>query len=366
MLTKEIILPEVEAYLQERHHRQVHILQATSLGKSEADAADIKGFGYGSPTLIEYEVEGRIFKIVIRPVLRNGYGRERRSDRIGEVWRDYGNFSLLPHHVQAVDIVGIKAGGHLVSLKEVSDCLLVTEYGVGTPYAADLVRLSEVRSSTALDRERAEVLATYLANIHRAKLDDPLLWRRRLRDLIGHGEGVMGIIDGYPKGDWVSLHTLQSIEEAANRWRWRLKERVDRLSQVHGDFHPFNILFGDDVNFTLVDRSRGSWGEPADDVAALSINYLFFSLQENDGLVEPFRSLYEIFWQTYLDRSRDNEIVEVVPPWLAWRALVLASPQWYPNLRVETRNQLITFAQNVMANGHFDWQNIHHYFAGGS
>jgi aminoglycoside phosphotransferase (APT) family kinase protein len=44
---------------------------------------------------------------------------------------------------------------------------------------------------------------------------------------------------------------------------------------VHGDFHPWNILFQNDCDFAVLDRSRGEWGDPADDVAPLTINYLF-------------------------------------------------------------------------------------------
>ena len=35
---------------------------------------------------------------------------------------------------------------------------------------------------------------------------------------------------------------------------------------MHGDFHPWNLLFREGVEFSVLDRSRGEWGEPADDV----------------------------------------------------------------------------------------------------
>jgi aminoglycoside phosphotransferase (APT) family kinase protein len=98
---------------------------------------------------------------------------------------------------------------------------------------------------------------------------------------------------------------------------------------VHGDFHPFNILFTDVDNFVLLDRSRGAWGEPADDVSCLAINYLFFSLQRSGRLAPPFQEMWQTFWQLYLDYTGDRELLTVVVPFLVWRALVLASPIWY-------------------------------------
>ena len=83
----------------------------------------------------------------------------------------------------------------------------------------------------------------------------------------------MGLTDNYPPNlNYVADRELRSIEEMANRWRWRLKPSANRLSQVHGDFHPFNIIFEEEDKFWVLDRSRGEWGEPADDVSCLSIN----------------------------------------------------------------------------------------------
>ncbi|MDJ0755589.1 MAG: hypothetical protein QNJ45_18835 [Ardenticatenaceae bacterium] len=356
-----ITIGALENYLTTIHQRPVHLQKISTLGDDPDSAAQLKGFGYGQPIRIWYEVDKCQHDIVIRPVLRNGYGRERESDRVAEVWRDYHNFNLLEGHVPAIDIVGIQADRSLVSLKNVQECILLTPYATGIPYAEDLLRIRDSGEISQLDRERARAIALYLVEIHAVKHHDPLLWRRRLRDLVGHGEGIMGIIDGYGHADFVSDHTLRSIEDAANHWRWRLKDRINRLCQVHGDFHPFNILFGDDLSFQLIDRSRGSWGAPSDDVAALSINYLFFALQMDKELHGPFQELYEIFWTTYLHQTDDMEILQEIAPWIAWRALVLASPEWYPKMSHQARQRLINFACNVLADGRFDWQGINHY-----
>ncbi|MEM2962394.1 MAG: aminoglycoside phosphotransferase family protein, partial [Candidatus Bathyarchaeia archaeon] len=96
-------------------------------------------------------------------------------------------------------------------------------------------------------------------------------------------------------------------------------------------------------------RSRGEWGEPADDIAAMTINYIFFSLRYNDGeFTEPFTRLVEAFLDAYIGETDDEEILEVIQPFYAWRALVLASPLWYPDLPEGVRRRLINFIFQVL------------------
>jgi len=210
---------------------------------------------------------------VFHRIRRNAFGREREDDRVAAVWLDYKTFNRLPRHVPAVDMLVHTANGKMISVQEAKEVLLVTAYRSGRPYAEDLIRIRDEGKIQPLDIKRAEKLAAYLAEVHQVKHDEPILWRRRLRDLIGHGEGIMGLTDNYPPNlNYVADRELRSIEEMANRWRWRLKPSANRLSQVHGDFHPFNIIFEEEDKFWVLDRSRGEWGEPADDVSCLSIN----------------------------------------------------------------------------------------------
>lgn len=352
----------LEDYLKGFLGPSVRILDLHELGGQASGAAALKAFGYGRPLCVELEDRGRSLRLVLRQVRRNGFGRERSADRAAAVWLDFTTFNHLPGHIQAQDMVGLDRDGRLHSLGHLEDLLLLTDYASGRPYAEDLWRIQECEQCDELDHRRAAVLARYLAGIHEVKHDDPLLWRRRLRDLVGHGEGIMGLADSYPPKDPLATpERLQAIEAAANRWRWRLKPLAHRLSQVHGDFHPFNVLFGEGDSFRLLDRSRGEWGEPADDVSCLSINFLFFSLQGRDRLAGPFLELYTTFWESYLAARPDEELLAVIQPWFAWRALVLASPQWYPNTQVPARRKLLTFARRVMDEERFAWTEINTY-----
>jgi aminoglycoside phosphotransferase family enzyme len=171
----------------------------------------------------------------------------------------------------------------------------------------------------------------------------------------------MGLTDRYGPFPAIPEEILQTIEDNALRWRWRLKPMSSRLSQVHGDFHPFNIIFEKDDRFWGLDRSRGEWGEPADDVSCLSINYLFFSLQRFGRLERPFLDLHDTFWENYLSRAGDESLLEVIQPWFAWRALVLASPVWYADLEADVRMKILGFARCVLSLSRYDYTEVNRY-----
>ena len=104
----------------------------------------------------------------------------------------------------------------------------------------------------------------------------------------------------------------------------------------HGDFHPWNLLFREGTDFSVLDRSRGEWGEPADDVAALGDQLPLLRPAQGRprtaSAAWPSRSARSSAPSstTYIEASGDDELLEVLPPFLAFRALVIAHPRWYP------------------------------------
>lgn len=321
----------------------------------------LKVAGYGKPVLITYRKEGETEQAVLHTATSNHFGHEFRSDRAAEMLLSYDTYSELPGHAEALDFGVYLQNDQLHSLGNAKEFFLLTSFVPGQSYAKDLDRLLKTGVVLVQDRKRARTLAHYLANIHGVKRSDPPLYARRIRDTVGSGEGIMGLCDSYPATfAQVPPRRLEALEHACLRWRWRIKTKSHRLSQVHGDFHPFNILFENDDTVHLLDRSRGAWGEPADDLAALSINYLFFSLMLDERLVSPFTELWNLFWSTYLDQSEDDEVLDVIAPFFAWRALVLASPSWY-NVSAGVRELILTFAENVLRVQRFDPQNVADY-----
>ena len=127
-----------------------------------------------------------------------------------------------------------------------------------------------------------------------------------------------------------------------------------------------DVMFREGTDFTVLDRSRGEWGEAADDVSAITINYLFFGLLKTNGkeLDKDFKLLYETFFDVYLDKSGDYELLEVIQPFYAFRGLVVASPVWYPNISMDTRRKLFNFIRNVLDEERFDYKGVNRYFEG--
>jgi hypothetical protein len=171
--------------------------------------------------------------------------------------------------------------------------------------------------------------------VHSEKYENRAAYTRSVRDVLGSGEGIFGMIDGYPEGvPEASRDRLQGIERRCLEWRWRLRGQEHRLSRIHGDYHPFNIVFDDRSALTLLDSSRGSCGDPADDVTCLAINYVFFAIEKPALWRTAFRELWTRFWRTYLAGSGDRELLGVAAPFLAWRGLVVCNPVWYPHVVV--------------------------------
>jgi aminoglycoside phosphotransferase (APT) family kinase protein len=246
-----------------------------------------------------------------------------------------------------------------VPLGSAEELFMLAEFVDGAEYADDLLRLRTGKELRSLDLERADALCDYLVSIHRVAGPDPGLYVRRIRELLGHGECIFGVDDSYPE-HW---DLLKSIEHQCIDWRWKLRSRTHRLRQVHGDFHPWNIMFREGTDFSVLDRSRGEWGDAADDVACLAMNYLFFSLQRSGRLEGGFERLWSRFWQRYLERSGDRELLEVAAPFLVFRALVMANPLWYPALAASVRRQLFNFIGSVLDAAAFDPARANEYCA---
>jgi hypothetical protein len=341
----------LEPYLRALHGGAVRGVRVTPLGGGRQGD---KGYGYGIPLRVDYELEGEARRVVLESVRPGPFGHEHMSDRAQAMLWAHAAFGKLPRHVASLDVGAVRASAELVPLGTAEELFMVAEFVEGREYADDLLRLRAGEEIRPLDFQRADALCDYLVDIHRVAGPDPGLYTRRIRELIGHGECIFGVADSYPRAGPVSYEVLQKVEQHCVAWRWKLKDRAHRLRQVHGDFHPWNIMFRSGADFTVLDRSRGEWGEAADDVTCLTLNYLFFSLQRSGKLQGDFERLWLGFWERYLERSGDSGILEVAAPFLAFRGLVMANPLWYPALDERLRRTLLSFVLNVLQDARFD------------
>ena len=333
------------AYLGAVHGAPVVDVRVTPLGGGRQGD---KGYGYGVPLRVDYTLGGAPRRAVIETVRAGPFGHEHMADRAQSLLWAHDAFQRLPRHVTSLDVGAVRSSGALVPLGNAEELFMLAEFIDGREYADDLLRLRAGGELSTGDLDRADALCDYLVEIHRVRGPDPGLYVRRVRELIGHGECVFGVADSYPKDGPVPLSALEEIEKRLIGWRWKLRDKAHRLRQVHGDFHPWNILFRQGSDFSVLDRSRGEWGEPADDVTCLALNYLFFSLQRSGRLEGAFERLWLRFWQRYLERSGDRELLEVSAPFFAFRGLVMANPVWYPALERSIRGRMLNFVRNVL------------------
>ena len=331
---------------------QIERLSVLGEEVAKADGAD-KAFGYGKPIQVELRTAaGERRKFVFHVAQSNSFGHNRRADRAADAVLAFDTFGLIPKHTGAVDF-GVMLPAELLSLSGAGEFFVITEYAEGRPYAHNLAEIGSRGSLLEEDLDQCNALAEYLSMLHSKKIADPDAYRRAIRDLVGHGEGIFGLVDNFPcDAAGAPKERIDRLESQCVEWRRRLRGREARLSRSHGDFHPFNILFGEDGTLTLLDASRGCQGDPADDATCLAVNYLFFGLEHSAPA--PFRLLWNRFWDRYLAKSGDQEILSIAPPFLAWRTLVLTNPVWYPNASATTRETLLGLAESALDAGSLD------------
>lgn len=322
---------------------------------------------YGKALLIELE-DGK--RMVLKTMGLGGFGHDHFSD-IAQVfiWQNSA-FNALPKHVKSYDVVGITEKGECVSVGDCREFYILMEEAKGTNYFTDLDEIGKRKELTEKDIERAKILSNYLTKIHPIKGNNPQLYIRKIRDIVGHGECIMGVLDSYPNNaDFIKKEEIVEIVKKSVDWWSKLKTKAHRLCFVHGDFHPGNILFSNN-DFLLLDRSRGEWGEAADDLTALSINYIFYSLTIFGDFTNGYKKLFELFFENYLNKIKDFELLEVVAPFYAFRAIVVANPIFYPDQWFKNRGctniqhvrrKLINFAKNTLSAEEFNLKEVESY-----
>ncbi len=334
------------------------VTRVSALGADDASDETTKGLGYGRPVRVDLDGPDGPRRLVFHTARPDDFGHDRRSDRAQAMLLLWDTASRIPFHTRAVDVGAICSDGDLLSVRGAGEFYVVTEWCDGTPYADALRHIAMTGTASSVDVQRAEILARALVEIHAEPGSHPGAYTRAIRDLLGHGEAIFGLVDSYPpETPGLSTDELRRIEEQCLHWRWQLRGQTERLRRTHGDFHPFNILFDDEGHLHLLDTSRGSEGDPADDVACLAINYLFFGLEHRQNWATGLGRLWDTFWQVYLTESRERgapNVLSAVAPFFAWRGLVLASPLWYPHLTASDRRRILAFVDRVLAAEQFD------------
>ncbi len=341
----------IKSYLLKKFKDAIRI-DITKLG------AGVHGAGF----LIEIKTKEEVKSYVIKGLFPEGLGHDYPSDRAQVFLLDLETYNDLPKHAKAVDVLAEMPDGAVKSIGGGKEYYLLMERVDGTDYFNDLKEFSKKEKLDFEDISKIKAMTSYLAEIHSVKKESRSLYWRKIRDIIGHGECLMGVFDIYPDGT-LSYEEMAEIEKMCVDWRAKLKPKTHRLCQIHGDFHPGNIWFKDSTDFVLLDRSRGPYGDAADDVTALTINYIFFSLMYHGEVRGAYLEGLNLFFEEYIRQTNDNELFEVLAPFFAFRGVVVANPVFYPELSHDARNKIFRFVKRVLSAEKFEPGKVNYYIA---
>ena len=343
---------KVENYLKERFGSATKLKYMKHLGEGV----------HGAAYLLIFTTSHGERSLIMKALFPSRYGHDHYSDRAQVLLLAQANYNEMPKHIKAVDVVG-ESHDRLISVKDAKEFYILMEKAKGEPYFNDLDAILKRGYLIESDIERGKMLAHFLADIHGVKYtgeDAKVLYRRRIRDLIGHGECIMGIIDAYDQVEFTRDQELIEYAIKCLPWWGKIRDKSERLCSVHGDYHPGNIrLQGDD--FVLLDRSRGSWGEPADDVSCLSVNYIHYAIKDRGTFEGPFAELFRLFLESYLEKTNDDGFFKVTQPFFAFRVLVLANPRFYPEDSHVTKRKLLNLGYSVLDEDCFRMDRISDY-----
>ena len=335
---------------------------------------------HGEGWLIRAKGAGGTEEFVIKSVRPNGLGHDYPSDRAGLFLLALDTYNSLPNHVKALDVLDLRADGSLRSVGGGKEYYLLMKRAAGKSYFEDLDLLAGKKALGPGDRQKITRLTSCLAEIHSLRKASKDLYLRKLRDIIGHGECLMGVFDSYPRGV-VPPDRMAEIEKKCIDWRARLKGKAHfyrRLCRIHGDFHPGNIWFHERpavagfagkkkqrsyLEFTLLDRSRGPWGEAADDLTALAINFIFYSIQRHGKVQGACLEALKMFFGKYIGLTGDEAVLGLVAPFFAFRGVVVANPAFYPRLGDEGRSLIFRFIHRVLDSPVFEPERVNDYIS---
>jgi hypothetical protein len=201
---------KVQEHLKERFGPESELHGLERLGKG------LHGTGY----LVRFRTSEGEKRLIMKALFPSGFGHDHYSDRAKVLLLAHDAYNRMEKHVHSVDVVG-ESGEGLISLKDAREFYLFMEEAQGRTYFQDMNAILERGHLNNADREMTKRLAHFLADIHSNKYtgeDQEILYRRRIRELIGHGECIMGVIDTYDSTAFITDQALMEYAGECLAW----------------------------------------------------------------------------------------------------------------------------------------------------
>jgi len=349
----------VQKYLDEKEGGHVEILEYAELGSG--------WHGTGYKIKFKPATKGAAAKeIVLRTLMPVDFSHDYLSDRAKVFLLQHEMAKDIPLHIDSFDVSGYTRDNRLVSLGDVSEFFQIVEVAHGTAHSADFQRIKESGKLADGDIEKARILSDYLVDLHSKKYSGSVeeirsIRRRHSRDALGHGEMLVGVVDTYPDDfKFISRRELTDLICKAAKFREGVKDTPFLPCRMHGDFHPANIMFKG-KELTVLDCSRELFGDPADDLTTMAINYIWFAVMQKGAFEGPFAEMFDVFWKNYIKKTGDKTITVTAGIYLAFRGVVVAHPVFYGAQSDDVRRTMIRFVSNVLADDRFDPDRIKEY-----
>lgn len=359
-LLDSISKDELTSHLSHRLGGKVTGLKITELGKG------LIGTGY----LLQFWLDDNPRRLVLKTISTQELGFDHLSDKARNFLLAHDSYNSMKNHVKSVDVLSVKKSGKLSSVSDSQDFFILMEEATGEDMFADFEQIRRTGKMTAEQEKKVLAVSDFLAELHSRKQESRTRYLRKIRDTISGSNGsILEVLDTYP---------TEYLEKTRREWnrilqlslrQWELaRQLTHRTAEIHGDFHPGNILFDGD-RMTLLDRSRGMMGEPADDLTAFLVNPILYSVADTGKLSQEFKRMFKLFWDNYITKTGDTEVTKIMGVFFAFRVAVVCNPVFYPDSffgsaqRADAaRKSMMNFARNVLTDSEFRLDKLNDYF----
>ena len=353
---------EIKEYLEKKYKRKISDLKIKKLGSG------VLGTGY----LIEFKITKNKKRLILKSLIKEGFTHDYLSDRAASLIRAHEDYNLMENHVKSEDVIANK-DGRLTSIGNAKEFYILMQEARGKDFFNDFDKIKKTKILDSEIKKKIMNISDFLVKIHKKKHKSSSIYRRKMRETISGNGSIIEMLDFHSDENFIRFEKKWfEILKQIIRY-WRISRNMDyRLCEVHGDFHPGNIWF-ENEKLIILDRARGRFGEPADDITSFIINPIMYSLILNGKFDGPFKEMYDIFWNNYFKKTKDREMRKIIAPYLAFKIAIVTNPIIVSNNlyggkeKAELiREKLINLALNVAKDKEFSPEKINYYLENSS